>query len=318
MPLLLFLILALFLSASTVRSADPHLLSVKVFEGPSADGGSCPSSEDTITEGDYAKIHYTVFIDESSEVGEPGKQYESTLTDGNPIGVTLGHAEVIPGWDEGLVGLCKGDKVTLVVPPHLAYGDKGTGDDPDDIPGGATIRFDIEIVSVMEGPSEEEDDEEAMAMFDNADTDKDGKLSRPEFDAMFAAQIGEVSDAEEMAAIQEQLQKFWDSQDDDKDGYLSLEEFLAPSTFDTDDLDDMDSHSPQEEFNALDTDNDGKLSRQEIEDFFSSLEQEVPDDFWEHLDENKDGFITYDEFFVEGDEEDYDEGDEDEEDGDEL
>lgn len=315
MPLLLLsLIAALLLTATTVQSAE---LSVKVNEGPSADGGSCPSSEDTITEGDYAKIHYTVFIDESSEVGEPGKQYESTLTDDIPIGVTFGHGEVIPGWDEGLVGLCKGDKVTLVVPPHLAYGDNGTGDETDDIPGGATIRFEIEIVSVLgQGTIEEEDDEEALAMFHNADTDKDGKLSRQEFDVMFATQIGEVSDAEEMAAIQEQLQKFWDSQDDDKDGFLSLEEFLAPSSFDTDDLDDMASHDPQDEFNALDTDNDGKLSRQEIEEFFSSLEQEVPDDFWEHLDENKDGFITYDEFFVEGDEEDYE--DDDEEVGDEL
>ena len=296
------------LLVSVAAEADEVLRNV--YEGPSANGGSCPSADDTISEGKYVRMHFTVTIDETSETGEKGKVMESTRETGEPIGVTLGHGEVIPGWDEGLMGMCTGDKAVLVVPPHLAYGNVGTGTGEDDVPPGATIKFDIEIISVMEGPTKEEDEAQATAMFEGADTDKDGKLSRAEFDAMFASQIGEVDSADEMAAIQEQLQKFWESQDQDKDGVLTLEEFLAPSTFDIDM--EPEEHTPEEEFASLDKDGDGKLSKEEIDGFFVSLGQEAPEDFWEHLDENKDGFITFDEFFADIDE--FDVEDEDEED----
>jgi FKBP-type peptidyl-prolyl cis-trans isomerase 2 len=295
--------LLLVLSRLTVANAATDSPIVTVTSGPSKDK-TC-SAPDAIVPGNYAKIHFAVSIDASSTSGEPGKVMESTQA-GDPIGVTLGHGEVIPAWDQGLMGLCAGDKVTLVVPPSLAYGDEGTGDGEHDIPGGATVKFDIEIVSVLEAPSEDEDTEQATAMFTAADENGDGKLSRAEFDAMFAAQIGDVADAEEMNAIQLQLDHFWAAQDHDGDGFLLLEEFLAPSSFDAHD----DSDDPEEEFNALDTDKDGKLSKEEVTEFFTSLGQEVPDDFWLHLDENKDGFISFDEFFVEGE---YDDGEDEEE-----
>jgi len=38
--------------------------------------------------------------------------------------------------DEGIVGLCKGAKVTLVIPPEMGYGASGAGGD---IPGGASV-----------------------------------------------------------------------------------------------------------------------------------------------------------------------------------
>ena len=153
---------------------------MKVYQGPSANGGTCPSEEETIQAGNYVRIHFTVAIDESSKTGTPGKQYESTLKEegGEPIGVTIGHNEVIPGWEKGLLGLCQGDKAILIVPPDMAYGKDGTGTGEDDIPGGATIQFDIQVVSVLEGPPEDEDEAEARAMFAGADANQDGKLSR--------------------------------------------------------------------------------------------------------------------------------------------
>ena len=38
--------------------------------------------------------------------------------------------------DEGILGLCKGAKATLVIPPEMGYGARGAGRD---IPGGATV-----------------------------------------------------------------------------------------------------------------------------------------------------------------------------------
>jgi FKBP-type peptidyl-prolyl cis-trans isomerase len=55
--------------------------------------------------------------------------------------------QVIQGWDQGLLGLCVGAKAILVIPPEMGYGMKGAGS----IPGGAALKFDVEVVSVNKG-----------------------------------------------------------------------------------------------------------------------------------------------------------------------
>lgn len=39
----------------------------------------------------------------------------------------VGRGYVIAGMDEGLIGVCVGEKRTITIPPHLAYGEEGTG-----------------------------------------------------------------------------------------------------------------------------------------------------------------------------------------------
>lgn len=46
----------------------------------------------------------------------------------NPFLFELGAGEVIKGFDQGLVDMCVGEKRKLTIPPHLAYGDGGTGE----------------------------------------------------------------------------------------------------------------------------------------------------------------------------------------------
>jgi len=52
-----------------------------------------------------------------------------------------------PGWEQGLQGMCEGEKRTLTIPHELAYGESGMGP----IPAKATLVFDVEMVSIAGG-----------------------------------------------------------------------------------------------------------------------------------------------------------------------
>ena len=60
----------------------------------------------------------------------------------------LGQGMIIPGWDEGIALLKKGDKAKLVIPPELAFGSTGAGGV---IPPDATLYFEVELVDILPG-----------------------------------------------------------------------------------------------------------------------------------------------------------------------
>ena len=146
--------------------------------------------------------------DESSETGEHGKQFDTSRGRG-VLERTIGVGELISGWDEGLIGLCKGAKAILVIPPEMAYGDRGAGGGV--IPGGATLRFDVEIVSVAAPPPEPN-------LFDYLDVDKDGALTPEEIVKHFRAQD---PNAELPPGLLEK-------EDENSDGVVSRDEFGGP------------------------------------------------------------------------------------------
>ena len=74
-----------------------------------------------------------------------GTKFDSSFDRQRPFTFELGVGQVIPGWDQGLAGVCPGEERHLVVPADLAYGDRGAGDV---IPPGATLLFDIVVVDV--------------------------------------------------------------------------------------------------------------------------------------------------------------------------
>ncbi len=57
---------------------------------------------------------------------------------------TLGSGQVIPGWDQGIPGMLVGERRKLIIPAALAYGAEGRPG----IPGGATLTFEVELMSV--------------------------------------------------------------------------------------------------------------------------------------------------------------------------
>ncbi|MEA4944664.1 MAG: FKBP-type peptidyl-prolyl cis-trans isomerase [Propionicimonas sp.] len=74
-----------------------------------------------------------------------GEEFDSSYGRGEPLVFGLGARQVISGWDQGLVGMKVGGRRRLVIPPHLAYGDRGAGAA---IKPGETLIFVCDLVGV--------------------------------------------------------------------------------------------------------------------------------------------------------------------------
>jgi FKBP-type peptidyl-prolyl cis-trans isomerase FkpA len=88
--------------------------------------------------GDRVEVHYAGWLPDGTLV-------DSHVPPAEALGFIVGGGEVIPGWDEGVLGMRAGGARRLVVPPHLAYGSGGV---PGAIPRNATLVFQIELVGV--------------------------------------------------------------------------------------------------------------------------------------------------------------------------
>jgi peptidylprolyl isomerase len=76
-----------------------------------------------------------------------GQQFDSSWDRGKkPFKFKLGAGMVIPGWDQGLVGMRTGGRRTLVIPPNLAYGPQGQ---PPVIAPNETLIFVIDLKKVQ-------------------------------------------------------------------------------------------------------------------------------------------------------------------------
>jgi peptidylprolyl isomerase len=74
-----------------------------------------------------------------------GEEFDASWNRGEPLPFKLGVGQVIPGWDQGIVGMKVGGRRQLVIPPHLAYGDRGAGAV---IAPGETLIFVVDLVDV--------------------------------------------------------------------------------------------------------------------------------------------------------------------------
>lgn len=92
--------------------------------------GPKPKSSDTVV------VHYRGTL-------ENGKEFDSSYSRGKPAEFKV--TGVIKGWTEALQLMQVGSRWRLVIPPHLAYGDRGAGPK---IGPGATLIFDIELLAI--------------------------------------------------------------------------------------------------------------------------------------------------------------------------
>ena len=90
------------------------------------------------SQGSTAFVHYTGWLMD-------GTKFDSSLDRGQPLDFVIGQGRVIAGWEEGVSTMNVGGKRELIIPPELAYGERGAGGV---IPPGATLKFEVELVEL--------------------------------------------------------------------------------------------------------------------------------------------------------------------------
>ncbi|OIW01050.1 hypothetical protein TanjilG_14233 [Lupinus angustifolius] len=139
----LFFLLLAFALVSAKKSGDVTELQIGVKYKPA-------TCDVQAHKGDKVKVHYRGKLTD-------GTVFDSSFERNSPIDFELGSGQVIKGWDQGLLGMCLGEKRKLKIPAKLGYGEQGS---PPTIPGGATLIFDTELVGVNEKTLEEKPDSE--------------------------------------------------------------------------------------------------------------------------------------------------------------
>lgn len=96
------------------------------------DGKSFPAA------GTQATVHYT------GTMPDTGNKFDSSVDRNRPFTFNVQRGQVIKCWDEVVSKMSLGEKVYVICPSRLAYGERGAGGV---IPPNADIAFEIELLS---------------------------------------------------------------------------------------------------------------------------------------------------------------------------
>ena len=98
-----------------------------------------------VGKGKRAKSGDAVSVQYVGVLFDNGKEFDASWQGSKPgqaFQFSLGAGGVIPGWEQGVVGMREGGRRKLIIPPDLAYGAQGF---PPDIPPNAALIFDIDL-----------------------------------------------------------------------------------------------------------------------------------------------------------------------------
>lgn len=110
--------------------SELKIIEIKVGTGPA------PKLGQTVV------VNYTGWLYQD---GKRGTKFDSSADRLQPLEFPIGRGEVIRGWDEGIATMRVGGRRTLIIPPNLAYGERGIGGV---IPSNSTLIFDVELVRI--------------------------------------------------------------------------------------------------------------------------------------------------------------------------
>ena len=119
-----------FLAQNKTRSGVTQTSSGLQYEVLVKGTGPVPTKSDTVS------VHYKGSLVD-------GKEFDNSYKRGEPLAIPV--AGVIPGWTEALSIMPVGSKWKLYIPSNIGYGDTGAGQD---IPGGATLVFEVELLGI--------------------------------------------------------------------------------------------------------------------------------------------------------------------------
>ena len=92
----------------------------------------------TAVNGDSVTVHYIGTLTN-------GQKFDSSYDRGQPYGpIRLGAGQVIPGFEQGIVGMRIGGKRRITIPPSLGYGNQPNGP----IPANSTLVFDVDLIAI--------------------------------------------------------------------------------------------------------------------------------------------------------------------------
>lgn len=127
-------------TATAAQQLTEYLTKNKIEVQPTASGLYYVKTQDGNGEkpevGQMARVHYTGRLLD-------GTLFDSSIERGQPIEFPLGVGQVIPGWDEGIMMMSKGEKGMLYIPYYLAYGDRQAGDK---IAPFSNLMFEVELI----------------------------------------------------------------------------------------------------------------------------------------------------------------------------
>ncbi|MFK8332978.1 FKBP-type peptidyl-prolyl cis-trans isomerase [Pseudomonas sp. BJa5] len=107
-------------------SSELQIIDIQLGEGKEAVKGALITTQ------------YTGWLDD-------GTKFDSSYDRGKPFQCVIGTGRVIKGWDQGLIGMKVGGKRKLLVPSHLAYGERSMGA----ITPHSNLTFEIELLEVL-------------------------------------------------------------------------------------------------------------------------------------------------------------------------
>ena len=137
--------------APRARKVEPSAGEADIDSKPKVPRGKGDPPEELVVQdlivgdGKRARSGDTVSVRYVGVLFENGKEFDSSWKNGGrqTFQFPLGGGQVIPGWDEGILGMREGGRRKLIIPSELAYGAQGF---PPDIPANAALIFDVDLV----------------------------------------------------------------------------------------------------------------------------------------------------------------------------
>jgi peptidylprolyl isomerase len=148
--------LATSTSTTPATSTSPATASVKtpatgpLSKEPTVTPPSTPAPTKLVTKdlivgtGPEAKAGDSVTVNYVGVLYKGGKVFDASWKRNETFPFVLGKSQVIPGWEQGIVGMKVGGRRELIIPSGLAYGAKGS---PPTIPPNSALIFVVDLLA---------------------------------------------------------------------------------------------------------------------------------------------------------------------------